>query len=187
MTDPVGSFRDDEEQSAEPITLPEGRQYDQGSSGLSPLSNSIGPSDQEGLLSTSCRDDSSPVSIGRGNETSYARVAKQLSASSVSSIPSPSSTAFYPHYKVSSVDANSVTLTQTNVSSAPLNVNWETYYTDGGKPYYYNTMTGITQWEKPSELQQPMNQKSDAPVLPACQPLGTDPGKAGPAGANLFM
>ena len=78
---------------------------------------------------------------------------------------------------------------------------WETYYTETGKPYYYHPVTGITQWERPAELVPPapaagsgssetgapLNVKTEAPVLPACQPLGTDPGKAGPAGANLFI
>ena len=32
-----------------------------------------------------------------------------------------------------------------------------------------------------------LNAKVDAPVLPQCQPLGTEPGKSGPAGANLFI
>ena len=91
---------------------------------------------------------------------------------------SPSATSFYPHYQSGSSQSAPV--------GSPTS-SWETYYTEAGKPYFYNTTTGITQWEKPQELQQPLNNKSDAPVLPACQPLGTDPGKSGPAGANLFM
>jgi len=190
MTDEEPSFRDP---SAEELKLPRHRISDQGSGGHSPLSNSLGTSDGDGLLSTSPQDDSSPVYSGKGSETATSLLAKQLSAASIASIPSPSSTAFYPHYQMSSSGPAAATyhsaqstLLSTQTSSV-VNSNWETYYTDGGKPYFYNTITGITQWEKPTELQQPMNLKSDAPVLPPCQPLGTDPGKSGPTGANLFM
>jgi len=176
MTDKVASFRDI---SAEQRMHSHGPPNDLGSGGQSPSSNSLVTSERDGMLSTSLRDDSSPVSIGNAYETAYA--SRQLSASSVSSIPSPSSTAFYPHYQVASAIAAPPAVNTQSLA------NWETYYTDSGKPYYYNTITGITQWEKPTELQQPLNQKSDAPVLPACQPLGTDPGKSGPFGANLFM
>jgi len=53
---------------------------------------------------------------------------------------------------------------------------WIEYFTPEGRPYYYNSQTSQTQWERPAEM--------DAPPPAAASSAG---GAAGPPGANVFI
>ncbi len=56
---------------------------------------------------------------------------------------------------------------------------WIEYHTSDGRPYYYNSTTGVTQWERPAEM--------DAPVSAPAPIGGGSSGQTGPKGANVFI
>uniref|UniRef100_A0A0G4H5T1 Uncharacterized protein n=1 Tax=Chromera velia CCMP2878 TaxID=1169474 RepID=A0A0G4H5T1_9ALVE len=69
---------------------------------------------------------------------------------------------------------------------------WQTYHTPEGHPYYYNTKTQQTQWEKPPELDAPPPVGGGVPMAGGLGAAAGGAGGAGgqtygPPGANLFV
>jgi len=56
---------------------------------------------------------------------------------------------------------------------------WTEYHIGDGTPYYHNAMTGLTQWERPKELD-PESATHETSAL-------DDAGRYGPTGCNLFV
>mmetsp|Transcript_19522 Transcript_19522/g.55975 ORF Transcript_19522/g.55975 Transcript_19522/m.55975 type:complete len:547 (+) Transcript_19522:104-1744(+) len=65
--------------------------------------------------------------------------------------------------------------------------NWTEYFTTDNRPYYYNSLTGTTQWDRPPEM--------DRPEPPMAGGMGAGMGgmasagnqSHGPPGANIFI
>lgn len=76
---------------------------------------------------------------------------------------------------------------------APRRGNWLEYATEDGHKYYFNVLTGVRTWEKPTEFQMPVQQplpvmqpvqSSKANLPPGAGPIGN---AVGPPGSNLFV
>lgn len=59
---------------------------------------------------------------------------------------------------------------------------WQQFFTPEGHAYYYNNITQQTQWEKPPELDMPMQKRAGVGM-----PTKGSNGTYGPPGANLFI
>jgi len=59
---------------------------------------------------------------------------------------------------------------------APMMTVWTEYKADDGTPYYYNSRTGLTQWDRPPELDPPKPPPPDVPAPSAEERRGQGPG-----------
>ncbi|EPR57837.1 clustered-asparagine-rich protein [Toxoplasma gondii ME49] len=81
--------------------------------------------------------------------------------------------------------SNSTSFQNKPASAAPGPSVWQEYFTPEGYAYYYNTSTGVTQWEKPEDFDKP------APVVvsrPASVGIVNHAAtRFGPPGSNVFV
>nr|CEL64567.1 TPA: RNA recognition motif domain-containing protein,putative [Neospora caninum Liverpool] len=79
--------------------------------------------------------------------------------------------------------SNSSTFQNKPAATSTAQSEWQEYFTPEGHAYYYNTVTGVTQWEKPADFEKP------AAVAPrSCVGMMNHAAtRFGPPGSNVFV